>query len=422
MPGGSSEGKLVDTSSSIADFEKYAPAGDAFYTPPEPLPEGTYGDPVYARRLDNSTAALSGGENWLVLYRSQGADGRAVATSGIIVLPDSDTHEVPAGGYPLISWAHGTVGVANLCAPSRDWGDTGASPMNAYPNTMLSHFLGQGWAVAMTDYEALGTGTATHLHPYLCGRSEAHGVLDIVLAARHLFADKISQRFAIVGHSQGGQAALFAAHHAPDRVPGLVGVAAIAPANHPLGLVRAGALDNKVGGGFAFTPLFLAGAIGCDPSIDPEQVLSAKAFRDLWPQVWHRSRAALSKPDSWGGIKGNEQFRFTGLGYLTTPNADQQKFNTQLEKMNPKLPITVPVRITQAANDERVYGDPAPLLGTDELVRELTATNPHINILYERYEADAVPDEEPLGVHFATINHDTPALTDWLTSLLTSTI
>jgi hypothetical protein len=89
MPGGSSEGKLVDTSSSIADIEKYAPAGDAFYTPPEPLPEGTYGDPVYARRLDNSTAALSGGENWLVLYRSQGADGRAVATSGIIVLPDS---------------------------------------------------------------------------------------------------------------------------------------------------------------------------------------------------------------------------------------------------------------------------------------------------------------------------------------------
>ncbi|MFF2720221.1 hypothetical protein [Streptomyces sp. NPDC058011] len=72
----------------------------------------------------------------------------------------------------------------------------------------------------MTDYEALGTGTAQHLHPYLCGRSEAMGVLDIVTTARRLFPGEIGKRFAIVGHSQGGQAALFAAHHAPGRSQG----------------------------------------------------------------------------------------------------------------------------------------------------------------------------------------------------------
>ncbi|MFD4277458.1 hypothetical protein R2B67_07955 [Streptomyces cyaneofuscatus] len=136
-----------------------APAGDAFYTPPIPLPDGAPGDPIHARPLDNPAAAVPGGENWLVLHRSEGADGSPVATSGIIALPDRAAHPVPAGGYPLISWAHGTVGVANRCAPSRDRGDTGASPMNAYPLTLLGHFLDQGWAVAMTDYEALGTGT-----------------------------------------------------------------------------------------------------------------------------------------------------------------------------------------------------------------------------------------------------------------------
>nr|WP_275125137.1 lipase family protein [Streptomyces sp. SID4937] len=288
--------------------------------------------------------------------------------------------------------------------------------MNAYPLTLLGHFLDQGWAVAMTDYEALGTGAEQHLHPYLCGRSEAMGVLDIVTAARRLFPGEIGERFAIVGHSQGGQAALFAAHHAPGRVEGLVGVAAIAPANHLLGLVRAGSLLGQENSGFAFTPLFLAGALGGDPTIDPEQVLSPRAYEQLWPHVRQRSRAGLSRPDSWGGIKGTEQFR---PGYPHTPNPHQEKFDRQVEAMNPDLAITVPVRIVQAADDERVRADPAPLLGTDGLVEELTATNSERgNIHYRRYEPGAVPADEPLGIHFATIGHDTPELTGWLAALL----
>ncbi|MDJ0347134.1 alpha/beta hydrolase [Streptomyces sp. H10-C2] len=180
------------------------------------------------------------------------------------------------------------------------------------------------------DFEAPGTGTADHLHPYLCGKSEAHGVLDIVLTARRLFEDRIGDRFAIVGHSQGGQAALFASHHAPERVEGLVAVAAIAPANHPLDLVRAGAALLVKDGGFAFTPLFLAGAIAGaladGETIAPERVLSIKASRDHWPQIWHRSRAALSQLDSWGGLLGTEQFRNLPLpGYLGSPNDDQKQ-------------------------------------------------------------------------------------------------
>ncbi|MFD4690945.1 alpha/beta hydrolase family protein [Streptomyces sp. NPDC058463] len=409
---------MYDTTLDIDPVEN-APAGDAFYTPPSPLPDGVPGDPVYVRRLDNPAAALEAGENWLVLYRSQDVRGGEVATSGIIVLPDRNEHPVPTGGYPLISWAHGTVGVANKVAPSRDRGDTGASPMNAYPNDLLNRFLGCGWAVAMTDYEALGTGTADHIHPYLLGASEANGVLDIVLAARRLFPDAIGEKFAIVGHSQGGQAALFAAHHAPERVErGLVGVAAIAPSNHSLPLVQAGAEEDKTGDGFAFTPLFLAGAIGGNPEIDPTQVLSDQAL-ERWPHILDRSRAELSDEESWGGIKGNAQFRGT---YPEDPNPHQQLFDDQLAKMNPDVEIRVPVRIAQAAGDLRVFAVlPDPLKGTDILVDELNETNKKhgVEVEYKRYGLLEVPVGGPLGVHFATINRDAEALTAWIDGLFT---
>ncbi|MER8187754.1 lipase [Kitasatospora sp. NPDC094015] len=408
----------MSETATIQDPVENAPAGEDFYRPPVPLPEGEPGDVIHVRRLDNITAELTSGENWLVLYRSQDVRGAAVATSGIIALPDRERHPVPPGGYPLISWAHGTVGIANLAAPSRDWGDTGASAMNVRPNGLLNSFLERGWAVAMTDYEALGTGTQEHLHPYLHGHSQANGVLDIVLTARRLFAGAIGESFAVVGHSQGGQAALFAAHHAHGRIDGLVGVAAIAPANHPLGLVRAGAVVPATGDGFAFTPLFLAGAIGGDPSIDPAQVLSDLAYR-YWPQARHRSRAALSREDSWGGIDGTDQFRGA---YPLLPNAHQQRFDQQLARMNPDLEIRVPVRISQAADDERVRAAPAPLLGTDDLVQELDARNePHgIQVEYERYDEGKVPSDGPLGVHFATIDHDAEALADWVHARFTA--
>jgi hypothetical protein len=54
---------------------------------------------------------------------------------------------------PVISWAHGTVGVADQCAFSRDQPSSQAHPMNAYVHTLLNAFLREGWAVVITDYE-----------------------------------------------------------------------------------------------------------------------------------------------------------------------------------------------------------------------------------------------------------------------------
>ncbi|MDQ3934655.1 MAG: lipase family protein [Actinomycetota bacterium] len=82
-------------------------------------------------------------------------------------------------------------------------------------------------AVVRTDYEGLGT---KGVHPFLVGRSEARGVLDIVRAARQVHRT-IGRRLVISGHSQGGHASVFAAALAPSWTPELLlrGTAAFAP-------------------------------------------------------------------------------------------------------------------------------------------------------------------------------------------------
>ncbi|MFD3973050.1 hypothetical protein [Streptomyces cyaneofuscatus] len=63
--------------------------------------------------------------------------------------------------------------------------------------------------------------------------------------------------------------------HAPGRVEGLTGVAAIAPANHLLGLVRGGATLDRMNSDFAFTPLLLnswGGIKGTEPGHDTPEL------------------------------------------------------------------------------------------------------------------------------------------------------
>ncbi|MGB7097457.1 MAG: alpha/beta fold hydrolase [Xanthobacteraceae bacterium] len=86
-----------------------------------------------------------------------------------------------------------------------------------------------GYAIAATDYPGLGTPGP---HPYLVGESEARAVIDSVRAARSFPGLENSTRYAVWGHSQGGQAALFTGMIAKSYAPELqlVGVAAAAPA------------------------------------------------------------------------------------------------------------------------------------------------------------------------------------------------
>lgn len=156
-----------------------------------------------------------------ILYRSTGLNGEPIPVSGAIFIPEG---KAPRGGRPIIAWAHPTTGVVNRCAPTLlpDLSGTIAG---------LGYMIERGYVVAATDYPGLGEpGT----HPYLIGVSEARSVLNSVRAARQLPDAKAQRRFAVWGHSQGGQAAIYtgelAAKYAPELE--LVGVAAAAPATY----------------------------------------------------------------------------------------------------------------------------------------------------------------------------------------------
>ena len=41
-------------------------------------------------------------------------DGKPIAVSGIVVVPKGKT---PKGGWPVITYDHGTTGIADVCAP-----------------------------------------------------------------------------------------------------------------------------------------------------------------------------------------------------------------------------------------------------------------------------------------------------------------
>jgi len=194
-----------------------APAGDAFYIPSVPLPLGKPGDVMRAVPI----AAPPGAHAWRVLSHTRALTGEERALSSIVIAPDG-----PAAkrGRVVVSWAHGTTGLADQCAPSKD-------PQVAVNIPWITDLLAAGYVVAATDYQGLGT---PGLHPYLVGESEGRAVLDAARAARQL-PTRAGKRVLVAGHSQGGHAALFAGEIAHEYAPELrvLGIAAGAPVSDP---------------------------------------------------------------------------------------------------------------------------------------------------------------------------------------------
>jgi len=197
---------------------------EGFYEPPQPLGDGSPGDVIRAERMD---AYLWPGvrlraRTWRILYRSTSAIEEPTAVSGTVLVP----HGKSRGPRPLIGYAVGTHGIGDCAAPSRllargiDW-EAG----------LIAMLLARGWAVAITDYQGLGTPGD---HTYMVGRALGANVLDAMRAARELAGDELAPDgpAAIIGYSEGGAAAAWAAQlqpvYAPD-VP-LVAVAAGAAA------------------------------------------------------------------------------------------------------------------------------------------------------------------------------------------------
>lgn len=149
------------------------------------------------------------GQGLRILYSSTDGIGGAerVVVSGAYFTPKG---KPPKGGWPLVAWAHGTVGLADACAPS--WAGRSERDIR-----YLNRWLSEGFAVVASDFQGIGTPGP---HGYMMTRPVAYSVLDSVRAVvttQH----GLSRKVILVGQSQGASAAFAAAGFSPTYAPEL---------------------------------------------------------------------------------------------------------------------------------------------------------------------------------------------------------
>jgi pimeloyl-ACP methyl ester carboxylesterase len=319
------------------------PGSPDFYLPPDPLPELEPGEIIRAEPMD---AYLVPGirlraHAWRVMYRSTGAVGEPTAVTGTVLLPLGRRRV-----RPLIGFAIGTHGIGDLAAPSRL-----LSAGHDWEAGLMAMVLARGYAVAVTDYQGLGTPGD---HAYMVGRALGPNVLDAMRAARGLDPECLPERgpAAIIGYSEGGFAAAWAAQLQPDYAPEvpLCGVAA-----------GAAAADMEVAGprlSGSFFSFFMAyGGIGyaaAYPELELEPFLTPQAREGI--EALRRStvlQAAIRGP------------HFMHASELTQPNVlDMPAWRARLRenRLGSMVPAA-PVLLHHARQDQIVsFGQSQQLL------------------------------------------------------------
>jgi pimeloyl-ACP methyl ester carboxylesterase len=354
---------LLATSAAEANPPKQGPSGGGFYKPPKQMPKG-HGKLIWQRQATKLSPIEGAKQNKVVLYTSESPQGKPIAVSGSVSVPRG---KAPKGGWPVISYAHGTTGTADSCAPTRVGPTSPVAPYVSYIDPQLQDWIDAGYAVVRTDFQGLGTPGP---HPYLIGESEGRGVVDIVSAARQLNPN-LSNKFLIAGHSQGGQSALFAASLAKSWAPKLKlkGTISYAPASHILAQAEILPALTAPSSLSALAALIFEGASTTSADIDVDALLNPPAVA-LYPQVDQTCLPQLSAPDSFGGIAPAD--------LLQNPIDSSPEFADVLDGMNPALKIPNPVLIAQGTADTTVF----PTF-TDQLNAELNDLGDNVD--YKTY-------------------------------------
>jgi pimeloyl-ACP methyl ester carboxylesterase len=190
----------------------------------------------------------------------------SVTVTGALFIPNGTP---PAGGWPVVAWAHGTVGIGDGCAPSRN-------PRSPRDRTYLDHWLSEGYAVVATDYQGLGSPGP---HPYMNSRMAAYSTLDSIRAA--LTGDfGLANKVLLVGQSQGGGAAFATAGYAADYAPDINvrGTIATGLPNLAAAASASGGDGDKVDRMIGYLLYIASVAQQLDPKNDPRAVLTDRAM------------------------------------------------------------------------------------------------------------------------------------------------
>jgi pimeloyl-ACP methyl ester carboxylesterase len=296
----------------------------AYYPTVDAIAAAAPGDVIQSVEIN----APAGMRAWFVVYGSTGLDGKPVADSGMVLAPEAPPGEA---GYPVVAWAHGTTGIADDCAPSKQ----GVEGIPAD----VRYLVAEGYVVTATDYDGLGT---AGVHPYLIGISEGRSVLDSIRAVQGLADAHGAPDAVVIGHSQGGHAALWTAELAPAYAPGLTLLGALA-ASPPTDLLAwdtwafheaaAGTLDR------AAAPVLLFG---------------------VYNAIYDAPLNFLTNAGRQSALAGRESCfapPVSSTPYLSDP-AGIPEWRNLLARNSPGLALTgVPIRVISPKADEAVQYD-----------------------------------------------------------------
>lgn len=329
-----------------------------------------------AYSLTDFTAAAA--ESVVMTYKMKGISGNEVQATALVFTPRT---AAPASGWPIVVWAHGTTGVADQCAPSRN-------VMNDYIKGMISKFLAEGYVVVAPDYEGLGEPTGTELHPFLNLKSEGYSITDAVVATHNWLGNKVSKKWVTVGHSQGGQAALGAAQYAARANLDYKGTVAVAPASQLSLILNAGqasvanSTPDKQIPVYAsldtFTALIAAGLRNQNPTLVYNQVFKtptdqiAKNAESVCYDVLGRQFAGAM--GQYAAVNGSlKDYPRTTDTFMSLPVV-----KSFLEKDSQPLQIQVktPIVIYQGGADTTV-----PQVATDALLGTAKALGTQVNYI-----------------------------------------
>lgn len=154
----------------------------------------------------------------VMTYNMKDVQGKTAEATAMVMFPKTAQ---PKDGWRVVVWEHGTLGVADGCAPTNNVYGT------RFKTPLAESLLAEGYVIIAPDYEGLGT---KGIHPYLHLGSEAKSAIAAVKAAQDHYGAQLNKQWMSVGQSQGGQASLGTAEFANDDV-NFKGAVAGAPAS-----------------------------------------------------------------------------------------------------------------------------------------------------------------------------------------------
>ena len=137
----------------------------------------------------------------VMTYNMTNVQGKTATATAMVLFPKATQ---PKDGYRVVVWEHGTVGVGDGCAPSKN-------AINPRFKILAENLLAAGYVIIAPDYEGLGT---PGVHPYLNLSSEAKSALAAVKAAKDHYGTHLKGDWMSIGQSQGGHASLGTAEFA----------------------------------------------------------------------------------------------------------------------------------------------------------------------------------------------------------------